>query len=317
MKHVFILNPAAGKHDQTAEFTRQIEHACRGLDYAIHISSAPGDCTRLARAAAQTGQPMHLYACGGDGTLNEVVNGVVGFDNAAVSHFPGGSGNDFIKIFSDPAAFCTLERLLDYEEARFDLIRCPGGVCGLNICSIGFDARIGTDVGKYKHLPLLTGSGAYLLSVLVNLLKGVHEHYVVELDGQRFDARQTLICIASGRWYGGGFNPLPDAEPDDGILDVLLIRRVSRLTVAKVVGLYKAGRYRELEGLVQHFRCQQITVHCDRETVINMDGELLHATEASFAVLPHAVRFFYPRGLQYHAAPCALPHSIEAGCAAN
>ncbi len=71
-------------------------------------------------------KPVRLYACGGDGTLNEVVNGAAGHANAAVTHFPGGSGNDFIKIFSDPAAFRSLPRLLDAEEATFDLIRCNG-----------------------------------------------------------------------------------------------------------------------------------------------------------------------------------------------
>ncbi|MBQ7871214.1 MAG: diacylglycerol kinase family lipid kinase [Oscillospiraceae bacterium] len=300
MKHVFVINPAAGKRDQTMEFTNAIRAACAGLNYDIRLSARPGDGARLARSAARLGDPVRFYACGGDGTLNEVVNGVVGYPNAAVTHFPGGSGNDFIKIFSDPKAFQSLERLLDDpEEASFDLIRCPGDRYGLNICSMGFDARVGTDMSKFKHWPLVTGSGAYLLSVVSNLVKGVHEHYVVELDGQVFDARQTLICIASGRWYGGGFNPVPDALPDDGLLEVLLVKDVSRLTVAKVVGAYKKGRYKELPELVRHFSCKKVTIRCDQESVINVDGELLRAREATFQVVPQAIRFFYPRGLTY------------------
>ena len=142
MKHIFIVNPAAGKSDRTAEYRKMIEAAFapRGLSYELLVSGAPGECRTLARQAAQSGEEVRLYACGGDGTLNEVVNGVVGYGNAAVTHFPGGSGNDTIKIFDDPAAFTSIERLLDAEEARFDLIRCNDSYA-LNVLSIGFDAR--------------------------------------------------------------------------------------------------------------------------------------------------------------------------------
>ena len=110
MKHVFIINPAAGKYDHTEEYSGRIAAACasRGLDYEICVSEEPGGCRDLAREAASRGGEVRIYACGGDGTLNGVVNGVVGFDNVAVTHFPGGSGNDTIKIFSDPAAFTQL-----------------------------------------------------------------------------------------------------------------------------------------------------------------------------------------------------------------
>lgn len=80
MKHIFIINPAAGKYDRTEEFSGKIAAACasRGLDYAIHVSEKPGDCRDAARRAAESGEEVRLYACGGDGTLNEVVNGAAG-----------------------------------------------------------------------------------------------------------------------------------------------------------------------------------------------------------------------------------------------
>ena len=107
MKHYFIINPAAGSRDRTGYYRDIIERTCgdRGLDYAIAVSAAPGDCRRLARQAAETGAEVHLYACGGDGTLNEVASGAAGFPNAAVTVFAGGSGNDFVKLFDDPDAF--------------------------------------------------------------------------------------------------------------------------------------------------------------------------------------------------------------------
>ena len=303
MKHLFIINPAAGKYDKTGEFTQLIREACdkRCLAYEILVSRAPGDCAKIARAAAATGDPVRIYACGGDGTLNEIVNGVAGHMNASVTHFPGGSGNDFIKLFSDPDAFKDLNRLLDSEVATFDLIRCQKDHYSLNICSVGFDARIGTDVGKYKRLPLVSGSGAYILSTGANLIKGISRHYTVKLGDTEYDGNQTLICVANGRWYGGGFYPVPDAEPDDGLLDVLLVKGVSRLTVANVIGKYKAGKYKELPDIIQHFRCKKISVRCDSKSEINLDGELLMGKDIEFEIVPQAIRFFYPKGLTYQA----------------
>lgn len=302
MKHLFIINPAAGKYDQTGEFSQKIRQACdkRCLAYEILVSRAPGDCTKIAQAAAATGDPLRIYACGGDGTLNEVVNGVAGYMNAAVTNFPGGSGNDFIKIFSDPSAFRDCGRLLDGDVATFDLIRCQRDHYSINICSMGLDARIGTSMSKYKRLPLVSGKSAYMLSTGMNVLKGISDHYVVDIDGKTFDAQQTLICIANGRWYGGSFNPLPKAEPDDGLLDVLLIKKVSRMTVAKVIGKFKAGRYEELPQYIQYFRTKKVKITCDRRSEINLDGELLMAKEATFELVPQAIRFIYPKGLTYH-----------------
>lgn len=303
MKHLFIINPAAGKYDKTGEFTQMIRALCgeRGLDYEILVSRAAGDCTRIAGAAAAIGEELRIYACGGDGTLNEVVNGVAGCSNVAVTHFPGGTGNDFIKIFSEPAAFSDLERLLDCETAEFDLIRCGEEHYGLNVCSMGLDARIGTSVSKYKRLPLVSGPGAYFLSTGVNLLKGIHKHYVVTIDGKVFDGRQTLICIANGRWYGGAYNPVPNAEPDDGYLHVLLIRDVSLLTVAGVIGKFKNGQYAQLSQYIRYFRCKKVEIICDEPSEINLDGELLMGDKATFEVVHRGIRFFYPRGLSYRA----------------
>ncbi len=301
MKHIFIINPAAGKYDRTEEYTEKIEAVCRprGLDYEICRSNAPGDCRRIAHEAAAAGEEVRLYACGGDGTLNEVINGAVGFDNAAVTHFPGGSGNDMIKMFSETAPFFDLERLLDCDEAQFDLIRC-NETHSANILSMGLDARIGTEIARYKKLPLLSGHGAYLASTLVNLIKGISQHFVITLDdGTRLDDKFTLICACNGRWYGGGFNPVPDAEPDDGLLEVLVVKKVSTLTASRVIGKYKAGQYRQLPELISHHRCKSLTIACDKPSVVNVDGEAVFTGEAKITVRPRALRFFYPRGLTY------------------
>ncbi len=300
MTHLFIINPAAGSRDRTEKYTKKIREVCDawGLSYRIEVSGAPGECCRIAREAAQTGEEYRIYACGGDGTLNEVVSGVAGYDNVAVTCYRGGSGNDFVKLFSDPDAFRDLERLLDCEEAIFDLVRCNDDLC-LNICSVGLDARIGTDVSNYKRLPLLSGFRAYAVSAVINVIRGISEHYVVEIDGERIDGEQTMICACNGRYYGGGFNPVPFADPCDGLLDVLVVKKVSRLQVPAVVGKYKAGRFQELPHLVRHFRVKELTIYCDQPTPINLDGELRTAQTVHIEVAKEKVRFFYPKDLTY------------------
>jgi YegS/Rv2252/BmrU family lipid kinase len=303
MIHLFIINPAAGSRDRTKQYRKKIEQICgeRGLTYRIEVSGAPGECTRIAREAAETGEQYRIYACGGDGTLNEVVAGAAGFDNVSVTCYRGGSGNDFVKIFSDPDAFQDLKRLLDCREVEFDLMRCNGDI-SLNICSVGLDARIGTDVSNYKRIPLLSGFRAYAVSTVVNVVKGISEHYVVKIGDEVIDGRQTMICACNGRYYGGGFNPVPTADPCDGMLDVLVVKHVSRLQVPAVVGKYKNGRYKELPKLVKHYRTKELTILCDKPTPINLDGELRTAQEVHICVAPEKIRFFYPGDLSYRVA---------------
>ena len=300
MKHLFIINPAAGSRDRTAVYTEAIEEACgkRGLTYRIEISQKPGDCARIAREAAESGEEVRIYACGGDGTLNEVASGAAGFPNAAVTVFSGGSGNDFVKIFSEPRAFFDLERLLDADVATMDMIRCNGEL-SLNICSVGLDARIARDVANYKRLPLLHGFRAYLLSVAVNIFRGISEHYIVELDGERIDAEQTFVCVCNGRFYGGGFNPVPEADPTDGMLEVLLVKKVHLWEVPKLIGKYKGGRYKELPTYIRHFRTNSVRVRADQEIPVNLDGEIRFAKEVEMGLAEEKLNFFYPRGLTW------------------
>ena len=302
MKHLFIINPAAGSRNRTEEYSEVIHKICRArkVNYEIRVSTAPGECTRIAREAAQTGEEIRIYACGGDGTLNEVVCGAAGYDNAAITVFSGGSGNDFVKIFDDPKAFFDLHRLMDADEATFDLIRCNDDLA-LNTCCVGLDARIGADVSNYKRLPLLHGFRAYAASTVVNVIRGIAEHYVVEVNGEVVDDEHTFVCICNGRYYGGGFNPIPEADPADGMLDVLLVKKVSRRQVPFIIGKYKDGRYKELSDIARYVKTDSIRITCDKVRPINLDGEIRNAQVVEVSVAKEKIRFFYPKGLSWQA----------------
>ena len=129
MKHLFLINPQAGKSDRSQEVLAQVRALAqeRALEYEAVVTRYPGHARELARAAAERGGPVRIYACGGDGTLNEAAVGAAGFDHAAVTTFPIGSGNDFIRMFGPGAErFRDLTALLDGPQARADLIECNG-----------------------------------------------------------------------------------------------------------------------------------------------------------------------------------------------
>ena len=298
MKHLFIINPAAGSRDQSQKYIATIDAICRerNLNYQVKVSSRAGDCRRIAEKAAQTGEEIKIYACGGDGTLNEVCAGAAGYDNASITVFSGGSGNDFVKLFDDPAAFYDLERLLDSEETTFDLIDCNGEI-SMTICSVGLDARLAADMAKFKRMPMLHGQRAYLASTAVNLFRGISEHSVVKIEGETFDADHTFICVCNGRFYGGGFNPIPEASPADGQLDVLIVDKIYLPQVPFLIGKYKSGNYQKLGKLVRHYKTREVQVHCDKESPINLDGEIRFAQDIVFKLSDKKIRFFYPKGL--------------------
>ncbi|MDB7958326.1 BmrU protein, partial [Flavonifractor plautii] len=114
-------------------------------------------------------------------------------------------------------------------------------------------------VHRYKALPLVTGMGAYILSLTVNVLfKGIARPTVVEVGGRRMEEDTSIICICNGRYYGGGFMPVGDAMPDDGVLDMLVVPRVNRRTFARLVGKYAQGRYRDYPELI--YACHGQTI---------------------------------------------------------
>ena len=307
MEHLFLINPAAGKPGSTDALCRQIRDTFSGLglDHELFLAAAPGDCERRARAAAESGEPVRLYACGGDGTLNEVVNGAAGFDNAAVTNVPKGTGNDFLKLFGPTyrAAFSDLAALARGPQAAFDLMDCNGRL-GIDVCCAGVDARIAADVHKYKALPFLSGMAAYTLSLVVNVLfKGLSRPTVIRAGDAVLEGESTIICICNGRHYGGGYMPVGDAQPDDGVLDMVVVPKVSRFTFFRLVGDYAKGRYRDHPEVISHFHGQSFSFSSPSELTAVVDGEVLRARAFTVSLSPRKVWFFYPPGLSYRGAP--------------
>ncbi len=298
MRHLFIINPAAGKENRTVELKGQIARAMQGREEPceIYVTKGPRDATEKILSEAASGDKLRVYACGGDGTLNECVCGAAERPNVSVTHYPCGTGNDFIKAFGDERQrFFTLEELIEGETRPIDVIRV-GDRYSVNICSVGIDARIGCNVHKYSRLG---GAGGYIVSTAVEVVKGVSTPMRAEIDGAVVEGKETLICVCNGTSYGGFFRPVPEARVDDGALDVLVAGKVSRLTFAKLVGVYAKGGYRKMPKVITRYQACRAVIEAAEEFSVNLDGEELRTARAEMTLVPKGLRFTFPRGMRY------------------
>jgi len=299
MKHLFIINPAAGKRESTAQLEKLLSELT--FEYEVVYTRQAGDARRITEQAAALGDPIRIYACGGDGTLNEVVNGAAGHDHVAVTNVPKGTGNDFLKIFGSDyrALFYDLEALAQGPQRSFDLMDCNGHL-GIDVVCCGVDARIAKDVHRYKNWRFVSGMGAYCLALLENVLfKGISRPMRLRMGEREWDGDMTLLCICNGRHYGGGFNPVPEAMPDDGVLDMLHIKKVSLFQLPALIGKYAKGRYRELPRFVIDHHGDSASFSSDREVVTVVDGEVLKGHDFTLRLSEKKINFFYPAGADY------------------
>ena len=306
MKHLFIVNPVAGKQ-KPEDKLRLINEAIDRLpaeqrerdSFDIYVTEAPMDACRHIRETAADGAELRVYACGGDGTLNECVNGAAGLPNAAVTHFPCGTGNDFIKMFGkDKDRFFDLTELINGEVRPIDVIKCNGRY-SVDICSMGLDARVGTDVHKYSGMPLVSGPAGYVVSLVANYIKCITTTMTARTEGLTCGPELNLVCVCNGRFYGGGFNPTNDARPDDGYMDVLIVSGVSRLTIAGALIKYATGKYRAYPQYITFVRTRHLEIDAAEDEVINVDGEAEYGKHVVFDLVPGGVNFLFPRNMPF------------------
>ncbi len=301
MKHLFIVNPTAGGKDKSIAVSRAVRAAFenRDGDYEVYITKAPMDAADKIREEAAVCEHLRVYACGGDGTFNECVCGAAKLANTAVAPFPTGTGNDFCRMFgAEKDLFRALDALLDGTEHPIDLVDCNGRMSA-NICSVGIDARIGTEVHKYSGLPLIGGAGAYVVSAIVNILKGVNRPMRVQAGSFVSEGEHALLCACNGRFYGGGFNPSPDARPDDGVLDIFVVPGVSLFTLALHIGQYASGKADKCPKYITHLKGTELHIEFEEENVINIDGEVMLAKTVDMKLLPGALNLIVPRGMKF------------------
>ncbi len=278
MKYSVILNPAAGKGNGEKLLPRvqEVFGGC-GESYELMQTEGRGDATRLARNASGE----IIVAVGGDGTVNEIANGLVG-DEKCLGIIPAGSGNDFIKAVKVPKKFSkAVEVLFQGKIVAIDVGSVRTGGAGadgsseerhfVNGVGIGFDAAVAVKTAEIKYL---TGVPLYLAAVFRTLGKYSPPSFTIETDGRTTVLQKFLIAIGNGPCAGGGFYLTPDAVIDDGLLDVCLIEPVSIPTILRLMPKVMVGKHRNAKQ-VKFLRCKQISLDSPDRFYVHADGEIV------------------------------------------
>ncbi len=300
MKHHFIINPAAGKGTLTESLSDRIKAACEkaAVEYIVYETKAPGDAEAYVREAVKEDGMHRFYACGGDGTLGETVNGAPDCERAEFALIPIGTGNDFCRNFDYRAAFFEIERQLNGTPTSIDLIRYNDRYC-VNMLNIGFDCNAANKANALKKKRLFPKGMAYAGGVASSLMRKMTTDMVITLDGEEEINRPLLlITIANGQFCGGGFRSNPKASPNDGFFDVNIIEKMSRFAFISLVGSYKAGTHLQTAPhYVTYRQASRLTLALPKNTAVCVDGEIDYADTLTVSLVPAAIRFVLPQGV--------------------
>ncbi|HEX6139725.1 MAG TPA: diacylglycerol kinase family protein [Candidatus Limnocylindria bacterium] len=315
---VIIVNPVAG-NGRAHHLAPRIEAwlAKRGIEARMLETREAGHAERLAAAAADLGHDR-IVAVGGDGTIQEVLNGLLaggaGPDGQLPSFgiVPGGSGNDLARglhlpLSADEALEAALgdeTRPLDVGRASHDGATRYFGAAG----GTGFDAQVAHTMAGHRHR-WQRGRAGYFVSTLIELGRYRNRSLSVRLatdEGARqVDGRFLFVAFANGAYYGGGMQICPDARTDDGWLDVCLVGDISKLgAMRELPGIYRAAHVNH--PLVEIVRARELRLEGEHETLVHLDGEPFGRLPVDISLVPDAVAV---------AAPAAAPADEADGSA--
>ena len=302
MKHIFVINPCAGKQDSTTIITQKVEayaSAHPDFNYQIYVTRSTGDATRWTRqwCADHPDHPVRFYACGGDGTLNEVVTGIIGFPNVQVTVHANGSGNDYIKYYATHDDFNDLDRLVEGVPHPVDVMKVNDRY-SINVCNFGFDAmvcKVGNDV---RRKPIIGGKHSYTTGIIRSIFTSRSNYVRMTVDGEPFYDGYMLLCtLGNGRYNGGNYMCAPLSKNDDGLIEINLFKRMSLFKFASLINEYSQGTHinrPDVQKLMQYRQGTMVEMASPDPFWLVIDGEMLHTNRYRVQNLKHAVTFVSP-----------------------
>lgn len=301
MTHLFILNTFAGTFDATPEIKAQIE-AIRLPNTAIEYTHKAGDAEHIARRYAEKGDRLRVYACGGDGTANEALHGILGFENVSLGVVPIGTGNDYVRSLpGEPKDYLNIAKMAYGTTKRVDLLKCEDRYA-LNVVSVGYDCEVADRAQKNKRLPLMSAVLAYRLAIVQCLLTKRKHTFTPYADGKMIPVAdgfktQMLAVAAKGKYYGGGIKATPYAELDDGLIDFMAIPTVPMSYFAWMFGSFTRGEHIDHpkgRTFIRHQKCKTLKLDNHGEIKVGIDGEMFVMKDPEITVVPDALDVIIP-----------------------
>ncbi len=285
MNYCFIVNPASGR-GKGLGVGRELEERLQylNLDYQVLYTKAPGHAIELAQTAKEKFECV--VAVGGDGTLNEVVNGL-GQSGCTLGLLPVGSGNDFARAVSlETKLDVALNKLLRGRIRAVDLGKVNERYFH-NGVGVGFDAHVVHTSLKVKRL---RGNAIYLYSVLRTLFKYRPVSLAMEFNNQTHTSDYFMVTVGNGMSLGGGFYLTPDAQIDDGLFDLCLIQNMPMPSVLRNLLKVYSGKHKE-DPRVEIVRTENLKIRSREPFAVHVDGELLgmDLTTLNVEIIPKAL----------------------------
>ena len=282
MKYVFIINPKAGAQDRSEELKTTVAALPQKDQCEFYFTKSVGDATVHVKqwCDAHPGEEVRFIACGGDGTINEVFNGAAGRENVSVTCWPVGSGKDFVKVFGGSERFMDIGKLLTAPTQKLDLLKV-GDRYSVNVVNFGFDTTVAITINQEREKTGHGGKSAYTKGVVKALLTSMRNEFTVTADGELLDTKgKALLCtVANGQYVGGSFKCAPRAKTDDGLLEVCLIRPISRIRFVTILGTYTEGKHLDdpkLQDIVIYRQAKKVEITAPEGFAYSLDGEIIY-----------------------------------------
>lgn len=305
MIYHFILNPKSGRSRKHRFLEDIIKAACkkRTLNYHIYYTTCPGDAMEYVASMVRISQEKQRFICvGGDGTLNEVVNSAPCNENVEFGVVPCGSGNDFVRNFSNKKLFQSIDAQLDGDVISLDLIKYNDSY-SVNMVNIGFDCTVAKTANKLKKSKLVPARFSYIFALFLVSLRRIGTKMKIIFDnGEIIDKKLTLTAIGNGRYCGGGFCALPKAELRDSTIDICIVDKINIFKFFTLVGSYKKGKHLEnkrAKKVMSYRRVEHFRMEFDEPVPICIDGEIKGAKNIDFSAVPDGFKFVVPQGCEY------------------
>ncbi len=301
MKHIFIYNPMAGKNNKAAmdRLRHKMRESYSHLSYEFYPTLAPKDATVYVkkRCSEEPDTPLRFYACGGDGTANEVLHGIVGFPNASMTCYPCGSGNDFVKYYGGADRFLDIDALVGGTEQPIDIMRI-GDRYSLNVTNFGFDGAVAKTMIEVKHKKFIGGKNAYTTGIVKALFTSMRNRCTVWVDGEQINNGKMLLCtVSNGKYVGGAYCCAPHSDNTDGLLEVCLVKPINHITFLSLINAYKEGRHLDdarFAKLLAYRRGKVVHVEAPEGFYYSLDGEIVEGSDFDIEICPAAIQFAVP-----------------------
>ena len=283
MKHIFMINRFSLKErlDNYVEVINKVAKKLK-LNYKIEIND-DNNSTEDILEKYKNGSNI-IYAVGGDGILNRVINAVYGTKNK-IACIPAGTGNDFNRSINE-----------FFEEGNniVDVIKCNDKYF-VNVACFGIDADIANDE-RIVHNELIPRSLQYKVGVFIHILFYKPYKFKMKWDKKNETSKLSLVTVCNGGYYGGGFHVNPDGIYNDGMLDAFIIKATNRRQlISYLISLLK-GKHKESK-YVEHVRTNKFTIITENNIDGNLDGESLKSTKFEMSVIPKALTFYHNKEL--------------------